>query len=82
MAGGINDVDVIVIPVQGGILGEDGDAAFSLQSVGIHHPFDGRSPSAEAAGLLQQFVYQRGLAVIHMGDNGDITKFFNHDWVL
>jgi len=73
---------VVVVPVQGGIFGENGDAAFSLQGVGVHHPFDGRAASAEGSGLLQQFVYQRGLAVIHVGDNGDIAKFFDHDEVL
>jgi hydrogenase maturation factor HypE len=28
--------------------------------------------------LLQQFVHQRGFAVVHVGDDGDIAEFFDH----
>jgi hypothetical protein len=27
---------------------------------------------------LKQLIDQRGLAVVNMGDNGDVAKFFNH----
>jgi hypothetical protein len=33
---------------------------------------------SKSAGLLQKFVYERGLAMIDVGDNGDIAKLFDH----
>ncbi|MEN9680435.1 MAG: hypothetical protein RLZZ627_328, partial [Pseudomonadota bacterium] len=27
---------------------------------------------------LQEFVYERGLAMIDVGDNGDVAKLFDH----
>ena len=37
VAGGIDDVDLDALIVNGGVLGQDGDAALALQIVGVHH---------------------------------------------
>ena len=57
-----------------GGLGEDGDAALALEVVGIHGALDHALVLAVGAGLLQQPVDQRGLAVVDVGDDGDVAK--------
>ncbi len=39
VAGGIDDVDQVVAPLDGAVLGADGDAALPLDVVGVHDPF-------------------------------------------
>ena len=56
-----------------GVLGQNGDATLFFQIVAVHHPFDDMLVRGEGAGLLQQLVHQRGLAVVNVGDNGDIA---------
>ena len=58
----------------GGVLGEDGDAALAFQVVGIHHPLGHLLVLAESVRLAQQEIHQRGLAVVNVGDNGDVTE--------
>ena len=55
-------------------LGEDGDAALALEVVGIHRALGHPLVVAERAGLLQQPVDQGGLAMVDMGDDGDVAK--------
>ena len=55
-------------------LAEDGDAALALEVVGIHGAFDHPLVLAVDAGLLQQPVDQRGLAVVDVRDDGDVAK--------
>ncbi len=78
VAGRVHDVDAVIAPAQGGVFGQDGDAALLLQVVGVHDPFHRGAPVAERAGLLQEFVHQRGLAVVYVGDDGDVAELFDH----
>ena len=55
-------------------LGEDGDAALALEVVGIHRALGHPLVLAEGAGLLQQAVDQRGLAMVDMGDDRHVAK--------
>ena len=57
-----------------GGLGEDGDAALALEVVGIHGALDHALVLAVGAGLLQQPVDQRGLAMVDVGDDGDVAQ--------
>ncbi len=70
----VDDVDAGVVPEDRGRLGEDGDAALALQVVGIHRALGDLLVLAEGAGLLQQAVDQRGLAMVDMGDDGDVAQ--------
>ena len=70
----IDDVDARVLPDDGRALGEDGDAALALQVVGIHGALGHALALAERAGLLQQFVDERRLAVVDVGDNRDVSE--------
>jgi hypothetical protein len=33
------------------------------------------------AGLLQQLIHECGLAMIDVGDDGDISEILNHDFI-
>ena len=81
MPGGIDNIDLGILIRNGGILGQDGDAAFPLNIIGIHDPFPNLLIGTEYAALLQQFIYQGRFAVIDMGDDcyvSDIISFLNH----
>jgi len=80
VAGGVDDVDdrhaaVRVVPVHGGVLGQDRDALFLLQITGVHEAFD-RVVAAmrQGAGLAQHRVDERRLAMIDVGDDGYVAK--------
>ena len=57
-----------------GVLGQNGDAALALQVVGVHDALDHMLVGAESAALPQHGVHQRGLAVVDVGDDGDIAN--------
>ena len=74
MAGGVDDIDAHAVPLHRGAFGQDGDAALALQFVAVHDPIDDGLVVAEQPGLSQQHIDQGGLAVIDMGDDGDIAN--------
>ena len=76
VARGVHDVDLGVLIVNGGVFGQDGDAPLPLQIVGVHHPVHGGLILPVDAALLQHFVHQSGLSVVHVGDDGDISQLF------
>src|ERR1051326_6405377 len=58
----------------GGVLGKDGNAALAFEFVGIHHPVDEFLVGAEDAALAKHLVHERRLAVVNVGDDGDIAN--------
>jgi hypothetical protein len=74
MAWGVDDVDAGAVPVDRGDLGENGDAAFAFEIVGIHRPFRHALVLAEGAGLLQQAIDQSGLAMVDVGDDRQVAQ--------
>jgi hypothetical protein len=74
VTGRVDDVDAGVLPLHRRRLGQDGDAALALQVVGIHGALGDLLVLAEGAGLLQQAIDQGGLAVVDVGDDGDVAK--------
>jgi hypothetical protein len=73
VAGGVDDVDVRALPAHGAVLGQDGDAALALDGVVVHHRVDHLLVVGEGAGLAQQLVHHGGLAVVDVGDDGDVS---------
>ena len=73
VARGVDNVDLDVVVEDGGVLGQNGDAALALQVVGVHHALDMRFVGAEGAALVQHGVHQSGLAVVDVRDDGDIA---------
>ena len=78
VAGRIDDVDLGAVKTHAGDLGEDRDAALAFEIVGIHHALGDFFVGAENAALFQHGVDQRGLAVIDVRNDGDITGVLTH----
>jgi hypothetical protein len=78
VAGGVDDVDARALPRHRGALREDRDAAFALEVVRVHRPFGDDLTRAEGSGLLEQAVDQRGLSVVDVRDDRDVSK--SRDW--
>ena len=74
VAGGVDDVDREAVPLDGGVLGEDGDALFALEVARVHDPVGELLVGGEGARLAQHLVDERGLSVVDVGDDGDISE--------
>ena len=61
------------VVVDGGVLRQDRDAALALELVRVHHALGDPLVGAEDAALVQQRVDQRRLAVVDVGDDGDVA---------
>ena len=70
----VDDVDLHALVVEGDVLGQDRDAALALQVVGIEDAVADELAGAELAALAQQAIDQRRLAVVDVGDDGDIAN--------
>ena len=94
VAGGVDDVDVVVVAravgvVDRAVLGQDRDAPLALQRVGVEDALALQFALAELAALAEELVDQRRLAVVDVGDDGDVANllighgnFLNKDkWV-
>ena len=75
VARSVHDVDFVVFVPHGGVLGQDGDATLPFQISRVHDPLHSGLVLPVNTALLQHFVHQGGLAVVDMGDNGDIANF-------
>ena len=75
VAGGVHDVDVVILVFERGVLGLDGDALLAFQVHRVHDALLGGDGlvGAERARLLEQAIHERRLAVINVGDNGDVA---------
>ena len=72
--GRVDDVERDTTPLDGGVLGENRDPLLALEVVGIHHPLGDLLVGAERAGLLQERVDERRLAVIDVGHDGEVAQ--------
>ena len=73
VAGRVDQVDLHALVVQGDVLGQDRDAAFALQVVRVEDALADQLVGAEFAALAEQAVDQRRLAVVDVGDDGDVA---------
>ena len=64
---------VSLVP-DGGVLGQDGDAPLPLQVAGVHHPVHHLLVLPVDAALLEHLVHQGGLAVVDVGDDGNVSQ--------
>jgi hypothetical protein len=79
VARGVDDVDVVVLVFEGGVLGADGDALLALEIHGIHDAFLGGLGlvGAEGAGLLEQAIDERRLAVVDVRDDREVADMLH-----
>ena len=83
VARGVDDVDLGGAVAHGGVLGQDGDAALALDVAGVHDPILHLLVFAEDARLLEHLLHQGGLAMVYVGDDGDVANILtNHAFVL
>ena len=75
----VDDVDLVVVVVEGGVLGKNRNAALFLQVVRVHDALGDGLVGAEGAALAQHGVDQRGLAMVDVGDDGDVEDGLNGD---
>ena len=75
---GVDDVDVGAAVAEGAVLRQDGDAALALELVRVHDALLDVLVRGKGARLLQQFVDERGLAVVDVGDDGNVAQGARH----
>ena len=78
----VDDVDLHALVLDGDVLGEDGDAALALLVVGVEHALLDLLVGTEGVRGAQQLVDQRGLAVVDVGDDGDVPQVLNAHVVI
>ncbi len=71
--GRVDDVDEGVLIVNRGVLRENRDSALTLQLVAVHGAFGDAFVGPERTALMEQRIDERGLSVIDVGDDGDVT---------
>ncbi len=77
VARGVDDVDLGVFVVDRGVFCEDGDATLFFQVVGVHDALGHGFVGTEGAGLAEHGVDEGGLAVVDVGDDGDVADSFS-----
>ena len=79
MARGIDDVDFDALVGAGAVLGQNGDAALTLDVAAVHDALGHDLIVAERTALTQHGVHQGGLAVVNVSDNGNVAQIVtNH----
>ena len=74
MARGIKNVNLHALVLDGDVLGQDGDAALALLVVGVQHALLHLLVGTEGIRCTQQFIDQRGLAVVNVSDDRDVPQ--------
>ncbi len=73
VSGGVDDVDLDVVVADRDVLGEDGDAALALDGVGVENAVLRGGFALRHAKLAEDGVYEGGLAMVDMRDDGDVS---------
>src|SRR6266567_528259 len=74
VARGVDDVDLVAAVVDRQVFGKDGDPPLLFQVVGVHDPLGDGLVFPEYPGMAQHGVHQGGLAMVDVGDYGDIAN--------
>ncbi len=72
----IDDIDAPFAPGDRRVLRENRDAALFLEVVRVHRAFGDHEAFVERARLSQQLVHERGLAVVDVRDDRDVSQPF------
>jgi hypothetical protein len=64
---------MVVLVLDRRVLGQDGDAALTFLIVRVHDAFGHDRAFTEHAALAEKAVYEGGLAMINVCDDGDIA---------
>lgn len=69
--GRIHNIDANALPIEGRVLGEDGNAPFLFQVLIIHDPL--RLPWRNRPRKLKQSIHKGRFAVVNVRNNGNVT---------
>jgi hypothetical protein len=78
VARGVDDVDGVAFPENGGVLRLDGDALLALEVHGVHGALLCGLVLTVGATGLQKLVDERGFPMVNVGDDGEIANFQGH----
>ncbi len=73
VTGGVDYIDLAAVIIHRSIFCHDRNTAFTLQVVRVHDPFLNLLIGPENAGLSEHAIEQRCLAMVDVGDNGDVS---------
>ena len=79
MTRGVHNVDADPLPEDRAVLGRDGDPALPLEIQGVHETFVHFLVGPEEAALAEHGIHKGGLAVVDVGNDGDISQFLIPD---
>ncbi len=80
VAGGVHDIDLDrlacfgVVQGNGCVFRQNGNAAFAFEIVRIHNPLFHVLVVTEGMRLAQESIHERSFAVVHVGDDGDVSE--------
>ena len=74
MSRSVDDVDLDALVPHGGVFGKDRDATLPLEVTRVHDPFRDPFVRSEGAALPQHGIHQGGLAVVDVGDDGEVSE--------
>ena len=74
VAGRINNVDFAVLVNDGSGFRENGDPALAFERIRVHHSHFNGLIFAEDMALLEHSIHESRLAVVNVGDDGDIPQ--------
>ena len=73
----VDDVDLDVFVAHRHVFRDDGNAAFALQVVAVEQQFAHLLVVAEDFGSVNDFIHQRGFAVVYVGNDGHISDILH-----
>ena len=71
---GVDNIDFRSFPIDGNVLGKNGDTAFALQVVGVEHLAGKILSFSEKMSSQHHFVHKRRLAVVNVRYNGNVPN--------
>ena len=74
MAGGIDQVDEIIIIGDAGMFGENGDASLSLEVKLVHHALVNIFVFSEDVALVEHAVDHGGFSMVDVGDDRNVAN--------
>src|SRR6476661_8494932 len=77
VAGCIDNVDAVAVPLKGSILGANRDSFFTLEIHGIHYALFDLLIGTKRPRLAQQLIHKRRLAVIDVRNNSNVTNLIH-----
>jgi hypothetical protein len=78
VARGVENVDDLALPVDGGVLGLDRDALFLFEVHGVHGAnLDGLIGAVDAT-FFEELVDEGSFTMVDVSDDGDVTDVLVH----